>query len=106
MVWKIKIEGKPNQRIDVVFNPTEESLSFIGAYKPKNKPWVVFSEAEHKSHDIDLEQLQEKIFEAYEILAKRVEQYEELAKGMALIKDIAVEEEEKQTEDNFPYTNG
>ena len=103
MFWDVKIEDKSNQKIRVVFNPTEETISFFGVYKPKNQQWVVFGEILHESLEITLEQIQENIFKVYEIMAKRVAQYENMAEGFKVIKEIAIDDGTiKNEESNIP----
>lgn len=93
MDWKVSIEGKPNQRIVVVFDPMGELLRFIGQYKPHNKDWINFSEEQH-SMIIDAEQIQSTIVTVYETMQKRLDAYKEIADGFTLIKTVDFTETE------------
>lgn len=90
MDWTIKIEGKSNQRIMVNFDPENESITFIGQYKPHNREWVNFSQEKH-SMIIDLETIQELLENVYDIMKKRLEAYEELNQGFSILKVIEIE---------------
>lgn len=92
MKWYINIEGKKNQRIVVVFNPKEELIYFIGQFKPHNKSWEDFSEITH-SMKIDLDEMKENIFKAFELLDNRLRVYLDLENSFKLLKVIEVVEE-------------
>jgi hypothetical protein len=89
MNWKIEIEGKRNQRILVVFDAKNETISFIGQYKPHNQPWEDFSVI-LSPMNIDLDVMKEKIFEAYKLLEKRSIVYQDLVNSFSLLKTIQV----------------
>ena len=106
MEWIVKIEGKPNQRIVVRFDPMNELLIFKGQYKPHNQEWVVFSErnqrlfvenpSEHIVNDIILinaERIQDILLHVYDEMKKRLDAYENIAEGFTLIKLIEIKEE-------------
>lgn len=91
MEWVVKIENVENQRIRIMFDPLNELVHFRGEYKQKNMKWVVFSIASHNMV-ITLEQLQEKMEEVVSAMRKRIEEYENLAKGFTVLKMVAFEE--------------
>ena len=91
MEWVVKIENVENQRIRIMFDPLNELVHFRGEYKQKNMKWVVFSIASHNMV-ITLEQLQEKMEEVVSVMRKRIEEYENLAKGFTVLKMVAFEE--------------
>ena len=108
MEWIIKIEEKPNQRIHVWFNPVNESLTFCGEYKLRNKDWTVFSEISRPLWIaypdivpgttsnlalISLEIIQDTLFDVYKLMKKRIEAYAEIDEGFAHIKMIEIAEE-------------
>jgi hypothetical protein len=93
MEWKVKIEGKENQRIVVKFNPEVEHLYFYGQYKPHNQNWVVFSENKCDINDVDVKMIKEKLLSTYEVMKKRLDKYNEIAEGFTLIKVIEIQEE-------------
>lgn len=92
MEWKVEIEGKPNQRILVKFDPQNELVIFIGQYKPHNKDWVDFSKEEY-SMDIDLKTMQDLLFNVYKTMNSRLEAYTNISDGFTLIKKIEISEE-------------
>jgi len=93
MEWIVTIEGKPNQRIVVRFDPMNEMIHFVGQYKPHNKKWVDFSEEIH-AMDIDLETLQDMMGKAYRKMRDRVMAYDNVAGGFILIKEVKIQSEE------------
>jgi len=105
MKWLVKIEGKPNQRIVVKFDPLNQQLIFTGQYKQHNVEWFNFVEIRkdydispvRSAYDFELitaEEIQNVISEVYLSLKKRVEIYEEINKGFSLIKLIAEKSDE------------
>jgi hypothetical protein len=104
MEWIIHIEGKKDQRILITFEPTRESIRFVGQYKPLAKDirikdfkagfiWVDFSEEMH-SMEIDLETLKEYISKVYDKMEERLKIYEDLSKTFAVFKSIEIAETE------------
>jgi hypothetical protein len=91
MEWKVMIEGKPNQRILVRFDPLAELIRFYGQYKPHNREWVNFSE-ENYPMDIDLNVLQDMMTKVYNKMKERVAAYDNVAGGFTVIKEIKIEE--------------
>jgi hypothetical protein len=98
MNWIIKIENKPNLRINVKFRPQSESIIFIGQYKiPKTNEWVDFNH-KFESMDITIEKIQEAMLEVYDGLKKIVDAYENLLEGFKFIKVIEIREEGQEVE--------
>lgn len=106
MEWIVKIEDKLDQRILVKFDPLNESIIFIGQYKPHNKEWTNFSEVSRsiwydiKDHDtwqhndlIDVDIIQEMLYSAYNIMKERLDAYKNIAEGFSIIKLIEIKEE-------------
>jgi len=96
MRWKVDIEdndGKSidNQRIIVTFDPLNEQIVFTGQFKPHNKEWVVFSEEKY-SMNINLTEIQKLLGKTYSIMKTRLDAYDNIAEGFAIIKNIAIEE--------------
>jgi len=94
MEWKVKIEGKENQRIKVEFNPKEESLFFYGEYKPNphNLEWKIWSE-DKCPMKTNVETIQNTLLRTYETMKKRIDAYVEIAEGFTLIKVIEIKED-------------
>ena len=90
MVWKVTIEGKPNQRILVRFDPLAETIFFHGQFKPHNKEWYDFS-IESYSMDIDLETLQEMMTKVYNKMKDRLVAYNNVAEGFTTIKEVKID---------------
>jgi hypothetical protein len=90
MEWRVAIEGKPNQRIVVRFDPLNETIHFIGQYKPHNGKWFDFSEETH-GMDIDLETLQDMMTKVYNKMKERLVAYDNVAGGFTVIKEIKIE---------------
>jgi len=96
MRWKVDIEDKDgksidNQRIIVTFDPLNEQIVFTGQFKPHNKEWVVFAEEKHLMN-INLAEIQQLLGKAYSTMKIRLDAYENIAEGFAVIKEIAIEE--------------
>jgi hypothetical protein len=92
MVWKVAIEGKPNQRILVRFDPLTETIFFHGQFKPHNKEWFDFS-IESYPMDIDLDTLQEMMGKAYRKMRDRLVAYNNVADGFTIIKEVRIQRE-------------
>jgi hypothetical protein len=110
MEWKIKIEGKQDQRIVVKFDSLKEELTFIGQYKVKME-WFNFSEKSisfwlrlkdnqsiiylDKTHNdvIDVEIIQNLLLEIYAEMNKRLDAYINISEGFEHIKLIEIKEE-------------
>lgn len=97
MEWIIKIEKNPeiederDQRIRVLFNPQLEIIQFFGEVKIKNNQWYVFSQDTH-ALKIDLDQLQQVMEGIVILMRKRLVEYENLAQGFTVLKEIAIKE--------------
>lgn len=101
MEWIVRIEGNdidfqtekklpiPNQRIKIKFYPQKDEIMFIGQYKIRNGEWIDFCE-ESFSSEIDLEKIQQILFDTYLKLSERVKTYENLAEGFGAIKLIQI----------------
>ena len=92
MKWIVKIEGKDDQRIVVLFDPMKEEVVFIGQIKPHNKEWTDFCE-ERYTMEIDLEAIQNQLSKVVRIMRARLAAYNNIAEGFSVLKLIAVEEE-------------
>ena len=92
MRWIVKITNEPNKRINVIFDPLKDLIYFRGEYKHKNVEWVIFSEIE-TAINIDLDTIQIKLFEAYELLTKRFESYTNISQGFDYIKEIEIKKD-------------
>ena len=103
-IQTIKIEGKPNQRILVLFDPEKESITFIGQVRVRNIEWVDFGEESH-SMNIDLEKIQDLLFATYEKMKKRVEAYNNIAEGFEKIKTIEIAGEDIPEENGVETSN-
>jgi len=97
MKWIVKIEEKDNQRIVVEFNPIKELLFFYGQYKPHNKEWMIFSEDSHNIYDVNVEIIQQKLLNTYEVMKKRLDKFDEINEGFTLIKIIEIQNENNDT---------
>ena len=93
MEWIVDLENKPNQRIVVRFDPKKEEVLFIGQYKPKNRPWVDFSE-ESYTMEIDLDAIQNCLSKTYNKMKERLDAYNNIAEGFTLLKTIEIKEVE------------
>jgi hypothetical protein len=92
MRWIVRITNELNKRINVSFDPLNEIIYFRGEYKPKNVEWIVFSEI-ISPINIDLDIIETKLFEAYELLTKRVDIYLNLSQGFEFIKEIEIKKD-------------
>ena len=100
MEWIVKIENKPEQRILVKFDPENESIIFIGQFRPKMKnnasvksyEWIEFSKIIY-SMDIDLDKIQKALFISYEMMNKRIIAFENINEGFNVIKLIEIKED-------------
>ena len=93
MEWKVTIEGKPNQRILVRFDPLTETIFFHGQFKPHNKEWYDFS-IETYPMDIDLDTLQEMMTKVYNKMRDRLVAYSNVAEGFTAIKEVKIQSDE------------
>ena len=113
MEWTIKIENKPNQRIFAKFEPQNDVLVFIGQYKPHNKEWVDFCVEKMSFNAISNtdffgntispfninETIEDKLFNIYDKMKKKLEIYTVVVEGFSNIKiieildDIGIEEQ-------------
>lgn len=95
----IKIEGKPNQRIVVNFDPINVKLIFQGEFKPHNKEWIVFDIYDTKDLneilDDELNFKTEEVLRIIEslliILDKKVKLYDALNEGFKPMKQNGIE---------------
>jgi hypothetical protein len=94
--WIVQIEideeEEKKQRIRIVFNPLLENIILFGECKVKNNEWTIFSQDFHRMK-ITLEQLQDKMNIVVRDMRKRLEEYENLAKGFTVLKWVAFEEQ-------------
>jgi len=94
MEWIVKIEKTPDvenevlQRIRIQFSPMTESIFFYGEARVKNNQWQVFSEETHGMH-IQLDKLQECMEKVVVKMRARLQEYENLAKGFTVLKEVA-----------------
>jgi hypothetical protein len=94
MKWIVKIEGKPDQRIMVVFSPLDGKVFFTGQYHmPKTNSWIDFYEESSLSLNIDLDTIQSLLFSVYEKMDSRIKAYQNIAEGFEIIKVIEIKEE-------------
>lgn len=98
MKWIIKIEGKENQRILVLFKAINRKLEFWGQCKIKNS-WENFS-FESTKLQTTLEIIQEKLLSVAEQLNLRIIEYNDLAKSFALIKTIEIVDIDENNEND------
>ena len=94
MEWIVKIEKTPDnenevlQRIRIQFSPMTESIFFYGEARVKNNQWHVFSEETHSMY-ITLNELQECMEKVVLKMRERLQEYENLAKGFTVLKEVA-----------------
>lgn len=93
MKWIVKIDGKKDQRIVILFEPQSDELVFIGQYRAVSNSleWFDFSE-ERCSIDIDLETIQNMLLSTYEKMKIKIEVYNNIAEGFSIIKTIEIQE--------------
>ena len=68
-----------------------EIIQFFGEVKIKNNQWYVFSQDTH-ALKIDLDQLQQVMEGIVILMRKRLVEYENLAQGFTVLKEIAIKE--------------
>ncbi len=99
MNWIVRIEGEneKKERIRITFDPMAEQIHFYGEYKvhirANNVPWKVFSEHIH-GMKIDLETMKSMMEKCIVDMRIRVKEYENLDKGLGVIKWVGLEEDE------------
>ena len=100
MRWYIKItqkEDEKKQRIEITFDPLNEKIRIYGQTKVDNRSgdygdgWVIFSQDQH-AMEISLPELQEIMEKIIVKMNNRLEEYENLAKGFSVLKEIGFEE--------------
>lgn len=93
MEWKIRIEEEKNQRIRIKFYPQFERIVFFGEARVKNNKWSTFSK---KSHDmkITLDELTKMMEDVIVQMQKRLSEYENLNKGLSVLKWVSFVEDE------------
>lgn len=93
MKWIVKIDGKKDQRIVILFEPQSDELIFTGQYRAVNSSleWFNFSE-KRCSINIDLEIIQNMLLDTYEMMKIRIEAYNNIAEGFSIIKTIEIQE--------------
>ena len=108
MEWIIKIDNKKDRRIMVYFEPLQESIRFVGQFKPRASDmvnsdikngfiWVDISEDKH-SMNIDFKTLNEYIERVYDKMEERLKVQEDLSKTFTVFKAIKIKEV-KEVED-------
>ena len=94
MSWIVKITDEPNKRINVSIDPLKDGVYFRGEYKPHNCDWITFSEiCISLLSNLDLEIIQTKISEAYDLLIQRLDAYNNLVDGFKIIKEIEIKKD-------------
>lgn len=88
MEWRVKIFKEDNQRVRVVFKPLEDTLYFFGEFKPYNKAWEIFSQVKMTTNKLDLEIIQERLEETIALLKKRCGEYDNIAEGFSVLKEV------------------
>jgi len=88
MLWIVKIENKPEFRIEITFDPLNELLIFNGQYKLHSK-WTTFNTVGH-SINIDLNKITEIVLTVYDKLESLVNTYNNIAEGFQYIKEIEI----------------
>lgn len=94
MEWIVKITNKPNYKIRVRFQPANQTIGLYGDYKFKNNNWVAVH-YEILNADIDLDELQDKLFDIYEAMKKKIEKYNDFSKTFEAIKEIEIVEDDE-----------
>ena len=103
MEWIIHIEGKKDRRILIIFDAMQETIKFIGQFKPLAKDtiikdikagftWADISEDRH-SMKIDLDTLTEYIQKVYVKMEERLKVQDDLSKTFAIFKTIKIKED-------------
>ena len=93
MEWIVKIEAEKDQRIRVTFNPVMELIHFFAEKRINNK-WHIFSQDTH-GIEITLEQLQKKMGDVVTQMRTRLKEYNNVAEGFSVIKEIAFLEDQE-----------
>ena len=88
MLWIVKIENKPEYRIEVTFNPLNELLIFNGQYKLNSK-WTTFASESH-SINIELDEITKIILNVYDKVVSIVNTYNNIAEGFEYIKEVEI----------------
>lgn len=92
MEWIVKIQDDKNQRIKITFDPMAELIHFYGECKMKNNEWIIFSESQH-GMIIELQNIQEMMEIAVIDMRKRLKEYNNVAEGFSVLKEIEFKEE-------------
>ena len=93
MEWKVKIEEEDKQRIRIKFYPEFERIVFFGEARVKNNKWSIFSK---KSHNmiITLDELTKMMEDVIVLMQKRLLEYENLNKGLKVLKWVSFVDED------------
>jgi len=92
MNWIVKIDGKPELRILVQYNPVLGKVSFIGEFRYKSK-WTEFYTLEHNLYHLDSEKINEFLFNTYNGLDNRVNVLKSLHEKLDKINLIEIKED-------------
>ena len=98
MEWIVKIEktldveNEVLQRIRIQFSPMTDSIFFYGEARVKNNQWHLFSEETHSMY-IELDKLQECMEKVVVKMRERLQEYENIAKGFTVLKEVAFKED-------------
>ena len=94
MEWKINIEGFVDRRIEVRYEPLLNDVVFTGVYKIKNSDWIIFSRMNVLMNDeFNLEKITSTLAIVYDLMKKRIVDYENLNEGFKHIKVIEMVDE-------------
>lgn len=88
MRWIIKIEDKPHQRIEVIYDALNDMLHFNGQLNVKMN-WTTFHSEIHPN-SIDLNKITEILLNVCDILNDKDVKYLDISKSFSLIKEIEI----------------
>lgn len=96
MNWKIKLTGRPRQKVLITFDPFNEMVQFSGLYKlDKTSTWVVFVDRILPAKDIiSDEYITNNILDIYDKMKPKIELYEKFSNVISNIKEVEIDGDE------------
>jgi hypothetical protein len=96
MIWFIKDENNLKEiRFQLNYLPNENKLIIYGQYNILNS-WINFINKEYTIENFKLLNLEDILFENYEILLKKIEDYKEIKEKMKDAKFFNIKPDEKK----------
>ena len=90
MNWKIKLTGRPRQKVLITFDPFNEMVQFSGWYKlDKTTTWVMFVDKILPASDMISDKfITINILDIYDKMKPKIESYERFSNILSTMKGI------------------